>query len=356
MLLQDDCAIAPCLIDDPFGAATAVQAARQLGATRWASLARASCVPYIFDGMERAFADDSHPLQPIRQLFHDLVPFFSAAIRSGVNELGAVMPKASAPVDEITGEHYGRLFSGFSPASFFEEPIRLLRTRLERNGISMYRIAGQRVLDAGCGGGRYTVAWRQLGAADAVGVDFSATGIDSAIGRVRAAGIDNVQFERGDVLDLPFTRDEFDIVFSNGVLHHTENWQQGINELVRVLKPGGLGWLYVIEKPGGLFWDVIEVLRVIMKDECPHAAREYLRLLGIPANRIFYMLDHVMVPINIRTTHDEITAALERAGATEIRRLARGADFDRVEQLYQRQPFADVKYGIGENRYLFSKP
>jgi SAM-dependent methyltransferase len=355
MLLQDDREIAPCLIDDRLGAAAAVEGARQLGATCWASLARASCVPFVFDGMEKAFAGATDPLPAIRRLFGDLLPFFSGAIRSGIHRIGTTMPRSSSEIAKITGDHYGNLFSGFSTASFFDETVGLLRTRLERNDISLYRIAGQRVLDAGCGGGRYTVAWRQLGAAEAVGVDFSSTGVDSAIGRVRAAGIDGVRFERGDVLALPYEDDEFDIVFSNGVLHHTENWQQGVRELLRVLKPGGLGWLYLIEKPGGLFWDVIEVLRVIMKEECSQAAREQLRLLGIPGNRIFYMLDHVMVPINVRTTPDEITAALERAGAIDVRRLTRGADFDRIEQIHQKHPFADVKYGIGENRFLFSK-
>jgi len=69
-----------------------------------------------------------------------------------------------------------------------------------------------------------------------------------------------VVFEHGNVLALPFATSGFAIVFSNGVLHHTVDWEQGVKELVRVLKPGGLGWLYLIENPGGLFWDIIEVL------------------------------------------------------------------------------------------------
>jgi hypothetical protein len=64
----------------------------------------------------------------------------------------------------------------------------------------------------------------------------------------------------------------------------------------------------------------------------------------------------IMAPVNIRLRPDEVEAALEDAGACRVRRLARGADFDRIERLYQRDAFAHMKYGVGENRYSFSKP
>jgi hypothetical protein len=62
-----------------------------------------------------------------------------------------------------------------------------------------------------------------------------------------------------------------------------------------------------------------------------------------------------MVPINVRLTSDQVENALRAAGATDIARLHRGADFDRVEALYRSGPFASDNYGIGENRYVFSK-
>jgi hypothetical protein len=138
-------------------------------------------------------------------------------------------------------------------------------------------------------------------------------------------------------------------------LHHTTDWREGLFELVRVLRPGGLGWLYLIENPGGYFWDIVEVLRVIMRNEDRGAARTALQSVGIPANRIFYMLDHVMVPINVRLTPDEIEDTLREAGAAGLRRLSRGADFDRVEAIHRGDPYAVEKYGVGENRYVFSK-
>jgi hypothetical protein len=92
-----------------------------------------------------------------------------------------------------------------------------------------------------------------------------------------------------------------------------------------------------------------------MKDEKRDFARAAIQALGIPANRIFYMLDHVLVPINIRLAPEQIEECLAESGATSIRRLTRGADFDRIETIHRNDPHADLKYGVGENRYIFSK-
>jgi SAM-dependent methyltransferase len=258
-------------------------------------------------------------------------------------------------VEQVTGDHYGNLFKNFSPLSYWDEPVKLLEERLVRNGIDLADIKDKKVLDSGCGGGRYSVAWRLLGAKPVVGLDISPINVNDARSRVEVAKLDGIQFQEGNVLDLPFESNEFDIVFSNGVLHHTTDWERGVCELLRVLKPGGLGWLYLIEKPGGVFWDTIEILRVIMREEDKSAARKALQLLGIPANRVFYMLDHVMVPINLRLTPDEVEESVRSAGATNIRRLTRGAGIDRVERIYNKDPWAVEFFGAGENRYVFTK-
>jgi ubiquinone/menaquinone biosynthesis C-methylase UbiE len=258
-------------------------------------------------------------------------------------------------VKSHTGQHYGNLFKEFDHKSYFEEARNLLETRLIRNGVVIGNKENLNLLDQGCGGGRYATAWRLLGISKVIGIDFSDTGLSDAKSRVELAGIDNVEFVKGSVLNMPFKDDTFDIVYSNGVLHHTEDWRKGIKEQLRVMKTGGLGWQYLIENPGGIFWDSIEILRAITKDVNKKFAQDVLRSLGIPMNRVFYMLDHVMVPINTRLTSEEIIDELEKNGACNIRRLTRGADFDRVEAIYSKTPFAEEKFGIGENRFVFNK-
>lgn len=358
-----DTTIAPCLESGPIAkeARSLITASQMLGTTSWASTIRAWCVPYLFRDMEDIFASDREPIAAINQSLHSLGLFLRAAAASGMSDLGKngnhdySGASEGADVKVITGNHYGQLFKAFSSPSFFDEPVQLLRTRLERNSIDISDLGSKEVLDAGCGGGRYTVAWRVIGARRVVGIDASEIGITDATTRTREASLSGVEFEQGNVLELPFEDDSFDIVFSNGVLHHSEDWKQGVGELVRVLKRGGLGWLYLIENPGGLFWDVIEILRAVMNGEPRERARAALQMIDIPANRIFYMLDHVMVPINVRLTPEEIEDCLASSGATGIRRMSRGTDFDRIERIYRKDPFAAVKYGVGENRYVFSK-
>lgn len=337
-----------------------LKAAAELGASRWSAGAKAWCVSRVFDGMEAVFASGADPVPGMNAIFDGAAAFFEAAVESGFSRLGTdfdgdATPPDDASIEDATGRHYGRLFREFSPSSFWEEPLELLRTRLERNGIKCDELSALSVLDAGCGGGRYTAAWKQLGAGSATGVDISSIGIASAEHRVREAGLSGISFKQGSVLELPFPDGSFDIVFSNGVLHHTVDWESGIREMLRVLKTGGLGWLYLIESPGGLFWATIEVLRDLMKNADREFARLSLKMLGIPDNRIFYMLDHVLVPINIRLTPAQVEEALAASGAIEIRRLTRGTDFDRIERIHRGDPFAEVKYGVGENRYVFSR-
>ncbi|QQS47115.1 MAG: class I SAM-dependent methyltransferase [Acidobacteriota bacterium] len=336
--------------------------AGEMGANRWAAGARAWCVNLVFNRMEEIFVSGNDPVGGMNDLFERVAVFLSSSIECGINRLGqepagdpAAIRQDQAAVEDATGQYYGRLFREFSQASFWEEPLELLRTRLERNNVDLPDLSNMNVLDAGCGGGRYTAAWKQLGAGAVTGVDISSIGVASAEHRVREAELSGISFKQGSVIELPFPDHSFDIVFSNGVLHHTVDWQAGIREMVRVLKPGGLGWLYLIESPGGVFWATIEVLRDLMQGADREYARLSLKLLGIPDNRIFYMLDHVLVPINIRLTPSEIETVLAASGAVEIRRLTRGTDFDRIEKIHQGEPHAEVKYGVGENRYVFTR-
>jgi len=343
---------------DQSGAAL-IEASERLGDSGLAAIAKAAVVPFLFEAMEQVFASSADPARGMNEaleratIFLDATPQIGAA--SVVEAAPASLVSSESNTATTTGIHYSALFGAFSPVSFWEEPVHLLRTRLERNGLVLPLQPRASVLDAGCGGGRYSAAWRLLGAATVRGIDISPVNVSDAQERIRASGIEGVDFDVGSVLDLPYESGTFDVVFSNGVLHHTTDWRTGVSELVRVLKPAGCGWLYLIERPGGLFWDVMEILRCVMQPVERDAARQTLRALGVPANRVFYMLDHVMVPINLRLTSEEIESALTESGATHVRRLVRGADFDRVERIFRGEPHARAKFGVGEHRYVFTR-
>jgi len=354
-------ASAPCLKEGPLAEAglNLIETARKMVENNFSAVVKTWATHYLFVSAEAAFKSNADPTPAITSALDELANLFAVAdhldakfLGSG-NALHGVLETIEAKEAE-TGDHYGNLFKAFDDEHYFEEAASLLRTRLTRNGIDLDQVCNWEVLDAGCGGGRYSAAWAKLGAKKVTGIDFSEIGIQTARERT-ACKFSNIKFEIGDVLSIPYPDNFFDCSFSNGVLHHTRDWKIGIHEMLRVLKPGGFGWLYLIENPGGYFWDIIEILRVLMGRIDKSLARDSLRILGIPTNRIFYILDHIMVPINIRLTEQEIETCLTEAGAKDVRKLRRGTDLDRVEQIYKKVPYAEMKYGVGEQRYLFSK-
>lgn len=323
---------------------------------------RTLAVPYLFHEFEANVKNDINAIDWFKKTLKDLESFASNLQTS--NSFNMLMKGCmeeiqnqsfEKEVKSHTGQHYGNLFKDFSQLSYFTEAKDLIKTRLDNNEIRFQDLNKLKLLDQGCGGGRYTAAWKLLGVGEAVGIDFSETGLIDAEERVANAGLKDISFVHGSVLEMPFEDESFDIVYSNGVLHHTEDWRKGISEQLRVMKKGGWGWQYLIENPGGIFWDKIEILRAIMKNVNKEYAQKILKSMGIPNNRVFYMLDHVMVPINTRITALELEQELAKHGATNIKRLTRGANFDRVEAIHNNIPFAKEKFGVGEHRYVFTK-
>ena len=321
---------------------------------------RVACIPFLFNKFEKLIEGEEEPGHQFSVILKDLKKYLESGADSKMRNIFEAsqefdVKQGNQDIELATGEHYGNLFKGFSPDKYFNEAKELLKKRLEVNNIDISEIKNWMVLDQGCGGGRYAAAWALLGAKKVIGVDISEIGINDAKSRATLANIPNLEYIQGNVLELPFEDNEFDLVFSNGVLHHTQNWKKGLNEQVRVLKSGGLGWQYLIEQPGGIFWDKIEILRFIVRNVNKNFAIKVLKGFGIPSNRIFYMLDHVMVPINTRVSPSDLETELLKRGAKNIKRLIRGVGYDRVEYIYRDVPYALRKFGVGENRFIFTK-
>jgi ubiquinone/menaquinone biosynthesis C-methylase UbiE len=66
-----------------------------------------------------------------------------------------------------------------------------------------------------------------------------------------------------DAEALPFADGSFDLVYSHGVLHHTPDTQRAINEVHRVLKPGGVAMVMLYHKSSYNYWVNIMTLRRI---------------------------------------------------------------------------------------------
>ena len=98
-----------------------------------------------------------------------------------------------------------------------------------------------KVLDCGCGPGVISI-----GLAEAVGPNGHVTGIDfaeSQIAIAQACATPNLTFQVASVYALPFEDNAFDLVFSHALFEHLADPIQGVREIRRVLRPGGVAGL-----------------------------------------------------------------------------------------------------------------
>jgi ubiquinone/menaquinone biosynthesis C-methylase UbiE len=96
---------------------------------------------------------------------------------------------------------------------------------------------GKKLLEVGVGQGTDLVQFAKAGA-DVSGVDITPKHLGLAARNFEVRGL-NVYLERAAAAALPFDSNRFDVVYSFGVLHCTDNTVRSISECHRVLKPGG---------------------------------------------------------------------------------------------------------------------
>jgi len=99
------------------------------------------------------------------------------------------------------------------------------------------RFRGKRVLEIGVGTGSDFVQWVRAGA-EAHGIDLTPRGVELTRLRLEREGL-FADVAVGDAENLAFPDDHFDLVYSWGVLHHTPDTSRAIEEVRRVLAPGG---------------------------------------------------------------------------------------------------------------------
>ncbi|GLB51600.1 arsenite S-adenosylmethyltransferase [Neptunitalea chrysea] len=100
---------------------------------------------------------------------------------------------------------------------------------------------GDTVIDLGSGAGNDCfVARHETGVeGKVIGIDFTLAMINKARINAEKLGFNNVEFREGDIDDMPVNNNVADVVVSNCVLNLVPNKQKVINEIFRVLKPGG---------------------------------------------------------------------------------------------------------------------
>lgn len=111
---------------------------------------------------------------------------------------------------------------------------------------------GQKALDLCCGTGdlSLSLAERTGTGGQVTGADFSRPMLELAEKKATARGVEQVQFEWADALELPYGGGEFDAVTIAFGARNLADLDRGLNEMLRVLKPNGRLAILEITQPG----------------------------------------------------------------------------------------------------------
>jgi len=125
-----------------------------------------------------------------------------------------------------------------NPARAIYERRRLYQTVL--NVLLAESVTGRSVLDYGCGTGDWGLMLAGEGA-DVTLLDLSPVAIELALRRASVSGVSgHVQGFARDASDLSCFRDaQFDLIYASAAVHHTLKYPNALDELLRVLRPGG---------------------------------------------------------------------------------------------------------------------
>jgi SAM-dependent methyltransferase len=123
---------------------------------------------------------------------------------------------------------------------------------------------GKRFLDVGCGMGRNSFWPMKYGASSGIAVDIDERSLAAA--RRNLCSYVTLEVCKCSAYELPW-RDEFDIAFSIGVIHHLEFPEKAVGQMSQSVKPGGhvAIWVYGRENNGWLLWILNPARKLIFR-------------------------------------------------------------------------------------------
>lgn len=171
---------------------------------------------------------------------------------------------------------------------------------------------GKKVLDVGCGPGWITKGYAKA-KAKITSVDLSSNSVFMAKQHLAYFNLKS-NFNVADAENLPFKNNSFDFVCSDGVLHHTADTKKGVQEVYRVLKPGGKAVISFYYKNfiiySKLFF-ITKILMSLLQVKTPQGIKEVLKLTP---EELVRMYDGAQNPQGIAFSKNECRQIFLEAG------------------------------------------
>ncbi len=134
------------------------------------------------------------------------------------------------------------------------------------------------VCEIGCGAGGHSALFRSHGA-HMTSVDITQERVLSTAQKLSLlcdVPSGSGRAIQADAEALPFPDGTFDIVYSNGVLHHTESTDKSIKEVFRILKPGGRAVIMLYARHSAYYWTQIVPAALLTGDIFRYSEAEWI--------------------------------------------------------------------------------
>ena len=143
-------------------------------------------------------------------------------------------------------------FDKFSADFDFTETIASRYEFASFVGFMGNNLQGKRILDLGCGCGRFGIKLASLTSAEVTGIDISEVSVEKANAFAQKHGITNFHAIKDDFKDIQ-SEGHYDFIVCINMLHHTNERNKIAENVFKSLKPGG-SWIIIENNPfNGLF-------------------------------------------------------------------------------------------------------
>jgi SAM-dependent methyltransferase len=180
---------------------------------------------------------------------------------------------------------------------------------------------GSEVLDAGCGPGVHSIRAARAGCT-VMAIDISQTMLNEARERATIAGVaSNISFQQADLTKLTLADASYSHVFSWGVIIHIHEADKALDELARVLKPGGRLGLYLTNSRA-LDHKLERLLRRVLRKPAPDQS------LPLGVGRWYQMHGHQLWVWQFDV--DALTRAMQQRGLKPVARVV--GEFSEIQR------------------------
>lgn len=257
------------------------------------------------------------------------------------------------------GENWRRFLSVLSEERIEEA------TKSLREFLGVETLQGKAFLDIGCGSGLFSLAARRLGAR-VVSFDYDRDSVACAeeLRRRYFPSDADWRIEQGSVLDRKYVESlgPYDVVYSWGVLHHTNSLWQALYNAHLPVKPGGLLYIAIYRDQGA----VSEGWKVIKRAYCSgRLGRAVLTALFYPA---FFLAGLLIDVVKLRNPARRFREHIKLRGMSLVHDWAdwlggypfEVASAERLIAFYENLGYSLLKsqapgHGFGNNQLVFRK-